>query len=222
MAIATSARVSGPGCRALLLDLMQDAEDFADEGSESLLSRLGAPEEIIRASSNMYLDSERARVMEWLGELPIEAVERIVSEHAAQRLGGVVPVSTQLQREQLRAIAEIRSRFVPWVETRPQRDPAIAKVARQLGDRECIECGCTDSNACEGGCSWLATRDTKGFRDGVCSRCATSVEAAEARLRADYPDEQEEDEPGEDETDGAPDALEEEAQDLAGVGADDD
>jgi len=36
-------------------------------------------------------------------------------------------------------------------------------------DSQCIRCGCTDSRACEGGCSWaVIDRDT---RQGICSNC---------------------------------------------------
>jgi hypothetical protein len=34
-----------------------------------------------------------------------------------------------------------------------------------LGIRTCRECGCTDANACDEGCSWL--------EDDLCSACAT-------------------------------------------------
>lgn len=33
----------------------------------------------------------------------------------------------------------------------------------------CALCGCTDEQACPGGCSWVAP--------GLCSRCADAVEA---------------------------------------------
>jgi hypothetical protein len=37
------------------------------------------------------------------------------------------------------------------------------------GDAQCIACGCTDSQACEGGCSWLwVNRETC---EGLCSSC---------------------------------------------------
>ncbi|MGH9716422.1 MAG: hypothetical protein ACRD4R_06815 [Candidatus Acidiferrales bacterium] len=40
-----------------------------------------------------------------------------------------------------------------------------------LGDEiTCIGCGCTDSHACVGGCSWAAVDDEVGL--GICSRCA--------------------------------------------------
>lgn len=49
----------------------------------------------------------------------------------------------------------------------------------------CIGCGCTDEDACEGGCSWLAKSMSE--RAGLCSSCGlgeigavTLDEAAEA------------------------------------------
>jgi hypothetical protein len=34
--------------------------------------------------------------------------------------------------------------------------------------RTCRECGCTDDDACEGGCEWV--------EDDLCSRCAPGLE----------------------------------------------
>ena len=33
----------------------------------------------------------------------------------------------------------------------------------------CIGCGCTDEEACDGGCSWIAV--SEGERAGLCSAC---------------------------------------------------
>jgi len=38
-------------------------------------------------------------------------------------------------------------------------------------DRTCIYCGCTDSHACAGGCSWVITFEYGNA--GVCSECVT-------------------------------------------------
>lgn len=43
---------------------------------------------------------------------------------------------------------------------------------RAAGDRTCIMCGCTDSHACPGGCSWTE-RGPDGT--GLCSRCDESL-----------------------------------------------
>jgi len=37
-------------------------------------------------------------------------------------------------------------------------------------ERTCVHCGCTDSNACLGGCSWVEIH--KATPTGVCSTCA--------------------------------------------------
>jgi hypothetical protein len=45
---------------------------------------------------------------------------------------------------------------------------------RQAGqERTCVYCGCTDSNACQGGCSWVETH--KHTPTGVCSMCTASI-----------------------------------------------
>lgn len=45
----------------------------------------------------------------------------------------------------------------------------------------CIGCGCTDNQACDGGCEWLAVdRVTKR---GVCSSCEAHLAAFEAEQR---------------------------------------
>lgn len=42
----------------------------------------------------------------------------------------------------------------------------------------CVYCGCTDSKACEGGCSWAEVDYKKG--EGVCSKCAEKGSLHEA------------------------------------------
>ena len=37
-------------------------------------------------------------------------------------------------------------------------------------DATCVDCGCTDSHACAGGCSW--SQIDRVEKTGVCSRCA--------------------------------------------------
>jgi hypothetical protein len=34
----------------------------------------------------------------------------------------------------------------------------------------CVGCGCTDLQACAGGCQWIAIDEMTGF--GICSNCA--------------------------------------------------
>ncbi|MFJ4551065.1 hypothetical protein ACIP4X_17870 [Streptomyces sp. NPDC088817] len=58
----------------------------------------------------------------------------------------------------------------PAAEDNPQA------TAHAVGDDEpqCVRCGCTDSQACPGGCHWVANR-----RDvPLCSACATPAELA--------------------------------------------
>lgn len=47
-------------------------------------------------------------------------------------------------------------------------------------DCACIHCGCTDSNACDGGCSWLVVDRDRGL--GVCTSCAEDEQAAAEAL----------------------------------------
>jgi hypothetical protein len=37
------------------------------------------------------------------------------------------------------------------------------------GDAQCVHCGCTDSQACANGCSWIAVDRVR--MEGVCSNC---------------------------------------------------
>ncbi len=37
------------------------------------------------------------------------------------------------------------------------------------GEAQCIVCGCTDSQACEGGCYWIEVNYALG--KGLCSSC---------------------------------------------------
>ncbi|MDO8776233.1 MAG: hypothetical protein Q7K57_47500 [Burkholderiaceae bacterium] len=43
----------------------------------------------------------------------------------------------------------------------------------------CINCGCTDLQACPGGCSWLGVNHRDGT--GVCSRCPKALTAWRAQ-----------------------------------------
>lgn len=43
----------------------------------------------------------------------------------------------------------------------------------EQGEATCIWCDCTDSNACEGGCSWVLVDLEGGL--GLCSRCAEEL-----------------------------------------------
>lgn len=45
---------------------------------------------------------------------------------------------------------------------------------------ECIGCGCTDDEACAGGCSWSLINE--GARMGICSNCVELFDDAQARL----------------------------------------
>jgi hypothetical protein len=41
------------------------------------------------------------------------------------------------------------------------------------GERICVYCGCTESKACAGGCSWLEMHP--GTLTGICSRCLEKI-----------------------------------------------
>jgi hypothetical protein len=47
-------------------------------------------------------------------------------------------------------------------------DPGRSNIEIQ-GEDACVECGCTDSAACPGGCYWVAP--------GLCSSCAPDPQA---------------------------------------------
>jgi len=46
---------------------------------------------------------------------------------------------------------------------------AVHIAPRLEGERVCVHCGCTDSHACRGGCSWAVLH--KATPTGVCSQC---------------------------------------------------
>lgn len=52
-----------------------------------------------------------------------------------------------------------------------------------MNEITCISCGCTDSEACEGGCYWMR-EDAEGGA-GVCSNCPEFVEAFDAGDRGE-------------------------------------
>src|SRR5216683_5155447 len=47
-------------------------------------------------------------------------------------------------------------------------------------DRMCVHCGCTDSHACPGGCSWVI--EHKATMTGVCSNCLGEEQAILERV----------------------------------------
>lgn len=49
-------------------------------------------------------------------------------------------------------------------------------------EARCTKCGCTDSQACEGGCSWVTVDREAGT--GVCSSCDTPAKAKARSKRA--------------------------------------
>jgi hypothetical protein len=64
------------------------------------------------------------------------------------------------------------------------KKPANEQRPLQPGDvARCVKCGCTDSQACEGGCSWVYVK--KRRQEGLCSACATPEEVAKySKFRA--------------------------------------
>ncbi len=42
-----------------------------------------------------------------------------------------------------------------------------------LAEATCLGCGCTDSRACVGGCSWIVVN--RELRQGICSSCADQL-----------------------------------------------
>lgn len=42
-------------------------------------------------------------------------------------------------------------------------------------ERTCLICGCTDSKACEGGCSWLRFEEIIHGTPDICSKCITNA-----------------------------------------------
>jgi ParB/RepB/Spo0J family partition protein len=138
-------------------------------------------------------------VREWLEQLPVGDVELIASALAAQEAGGLLTPGEQLEREQHDERRTWVGLAVPWIEG----SGGVAKLDEDLDEEDdlddvddedeaelfagvetgtCIKCGCTDSNACAGGCAWLA--HDAHTEQGVCSRCAATIAEATAMLDA--------------------------------------
>ena len=47
-----------------------------------------------------------------------------------------------------------------------------------IGDATCINCGCTDSQACPSGCAWVWVDRKKG--EGLCTSCEDDPPAVRA------------------------------------------
>jgi len=48
--------------------------------------------------------------------------------------------------------------------------PELRQILDQITEVFCIGCGCSDYDACDGGCSWAAIDERAGV--GICSNCA--------------------------------------------------
>lgn len=64
--------------------------------------------------------------------------------------------------------------------------PCERPLSRTLPEAEaeavtCVGCGCTDNQACDGGCDWLVVN--RVTKRGVCSSCETHRAAFESEQR---------------------------------------
>jgi len=59
-----------------------------------------------------------------------------------------------------------------WKKGAIQIELAEQTTLTQTG-RTCLICGCTDSNACEGGCEWLRFEEVLHGTPDICSKCIT-------------------------------------------------
>lgn len=53
--------------------------------------------------------------------------------------------------------------------TSREKSKPAPPARRRMREARCIHCGCTDSQACAGGCSWVWVNRHTG--KGVCSSC---------------------------------------------------
>lgn len=76
-----------------------------------------------------------------------------------------MPVSTvsALDRIREKEGGYSRNRFILMI----LQDYIAEYSLESFAHEECIFCGCTDDNACEGGCSWVLP--------GLCSKCAEKL-----------------------------------------------
>lgn len=80
------------------------------------------------------------------------------------------------EREAWTELRSARYRVLEAIETHIRARGPDRRLYRQP---TCVRCGCIESNACEGGCSWIELN--KNTSAGICSSCVqTSAKAAKA------------------------------------------
>lgn len=104
----------------------------------------------------------------------IGAVRKVVEEHGAKQ--GVVllfdgthfaAISYGHTKASCARVGALLDRIVELINFGELPNPVEVEVE---DERACVRCGCTQSRACPGGCSWIP-----GLKD-VCSACATPAE----------------------------------------------
>jgi hypothetical protein len=58
-------------------------------------------------------------------------------------------------------------------------------AAKAKGEATCLGCGCTDSQACALGCSWILVDKRRGI--GVCSGCSVVAGVVDLATRLEHP-----------------------------------
>ncbi|MGH7468718.1 MAG: ParB/RepB/Spo0J family partition protein [Longimicrobiales bacterium] len=111
----------------------------------------------------------------------VAAIEKRLKELQAARRASAKkkkPAAKRTKQEDIEAQADQPPRQQHMMSP---SDEAIHRIHTDTV-HTCVFCGCTDMNACEGGCGWLATDPDRKL--GVCSACAENPEAAKAKLDA--------------------------------------
>jgi ParB family chromosome partitioning protein len=125
------------------------------------------------------------RAIRALGGPDVELLFKVLAVRAKRGdLGGRDTVKDRIEKRIAKkyspAIKALRARLL---EAAGVEDAAAKPGADDIAptdEAECVQCGCMDSMACEGGCSWLVVN--RDERIGVCSSCASSEEEAQQIL----------------------------------------
>lgn len=166
--------VRGDGV-ARMLALLAEERD----GAELMLSAAELLGYELPPRKNVWIDT--AVVAKWAGALEPKAASRLATAVVAMHAHKWPTIDDALEKASESENANLLRIPMRWPGTAPERDAKSEPAAAP--DLACIGCGCTEDNACEGGCAWLAVDKKRNV--GVCSSCAEDKAAAREMLKAD-------------------------------------
>lgn len=179
--------VTGPGVKGLFgyLDLQHgdektvafaigvpvDGGDVSQADAEKLLAALAvcATQEI--KLPNRWTIEDRIRQAMGSPAFKIRPTPQKVQEERVAAFQADVAKSKKQQKREARAAGKQVGD--------PKRAKKIDAILAEAAEPKCIHCGCTEDQACEGGCAWSTTDPH------VCTACAEAVEDAGQRHEID-------------------------------------